>query len=84
MRVRYQAEKPNVSMDLSDPQTADLPLHTESKRGDVAAGRSPLIRRHPRFRNPPVPTAAIADYRHAFRNGDERFLHPAPLPPPGL
>ncbi len=38
VRVSYQAEKPNVSMDLSDPQTADLPLHTESKRGDVVAG----------------------------------------------
>ncbi len=36
--VRYQTQKPNVSMDLSDPQTDDLPLHTESKRGDVAAG----------------------------------------------
>ncbi len=37
VQVRYQADKPNVSMDLDDPQTPELPLHTESKRGDVEA-----------------------------------------------
>ncbi len=38
IRVQYQADKPNVSTELSDPQSVELPLHTESKRGDVAAG----------------------------------------------
>jgi xanthine dehydrogenase YagR molybdenum-binding subunit len=38
VQVAYEANPVNVSPKLDDPQTADLPLHTESKRGDVEAG----------------------------------------------
>ena len=59
----------------------------EAARQDVAHGRPPMPRRHPRFRNPPVPPEAVVDYRRAFRNGYRHFLHPvppqAPPPPPG-
>jgi xanthine dehydrogenase YagR molybdenum-binding subunit len=37
VRVEYDASPINVSTRLDDPQTAELPLHTESKRGDVEA-----------------------------------------------
>ena len=56
----------------------------EAARRDVADGRPPVFDRHPRFRNPPVPPPAIPEYRDAFRQGYERFLHPGPGgPPPG-
>ena len=69
---------------LTPAQVAQMGFHDgfEAARRDVAVGRPPVVRRHPRFRNPPVPPAAIPDYRRAFRNGYERFLHPAPQPPP--
>jgi xanthine dehydrogenase YagR molybdenum-binding subunit len=35
--VKYEAAPINVSTKLDDPQTDELPLHTESKRGDVEA-----------------------------------------------
>ncbi len=35
VQVSYQAQTPNVSTELNDPQTEELPLHTESKRGNV-------------------------------------------------
>ncbi len=35
VHVSYQAQTPNVSTELNDPQTEELPLHTESKRGNV-------------------------------------------------
>jgi xanthine dehydrogenase YagR molybdenum-binding subunit len=35
--VQYNPTPINVSLKLDDPQTAELPLHTESKRGDVEA-----------------------------------------------
>src|SRR5579875_2005494 len=54
----------------------------EAARHDVAAGRPPVFDHHPRFRNPPVPPPAIGEYRDAFRQGYERFLHPGPPPPP--
>ena len=37
VRVEYDAAPIDVSTKLDDPQTTDLPLHTESKRGDVEA-----------------------------------------------
>ena len=54
----------------------------EAARRDVADGRPPVFDHHPRFRNPPVPPPAVDEYRHAFRDGYERFLHPGPPPPP--
>jgi xanthine dehydrogenase YagR molybdenum-binding subunit len=33
--VEYEANPVNVATQLDDPQTEELPLHTESKRGDV-------------------------------------------------
>jgi xanthine dehydrogenase YagR molybdenum-binding subunit len=33
--VKYEVSPINVSTKLDDPQTGELPLHTESKRGDV-------------------------------------------------
>ncbi len=54
----------------------------EAARHDVAEGRPPVFDRHPRFRNPPVPPPAIGEYRQAFRDGYNRFLHPGPPPPP--
>ena len=53
----------------------------EAARHDVAAGRPPVFDAHPRFRNPPVPPTAIDEYRHAFSDGYQRFLHPGPPPP---
>ena len=38
VKVTYDAAPLNVSTKLDDPQTDELPLHTESKRGDVEAG----------------------------------------------
>ena len=35
IKVEYTATAINVSTKLDDPQTDELPLHTESKRGDV-------------------------------------------------
>jgi xanthine dehydrogenase YagR molybdenum-binding subunit len=35
VKVEYSADAVNVSTELNDPQTEELPLHTESKRGDV-------------------------------------------------
>jgi xanthine dehydrogenase YagR molybdenum-binding subunit len=35
VRVEYDQEKPSLSHQLDDPQTDSLPLHTESKRGNV-------------------------------------------------
>ena len=35
VHVSYQTQTPNVSTELNDPQTEELPLHTESKRGNV-------------------------------------------------
>ena len=37
VKVTYDATPLNVSTNLDDPQTDKLPLHTESKRGDVEA-----------------------------------------------
>ncbi len=56
----------------------------DAARRDVASGRPPLFDRHPRFRNPPVPLPAVEEYRQAFRNGYEKFLHPTPPSPPGI
>ena len=37
IKVEYDPTSVNVSTKLDDPQTTELPLHTESKRGDVEA-----------------------------------------------
>jgi len=37
VKVEYDSAPINVSTKLDDPQTEELPLHTESKRGDVEA-----------------------------------------------
>ena len=52
----------------------------EAARRDVQDERRPDFRAHPKFRNPPVPPPAFADYRHAFRSGYEAFLHQGPPP----
>jgi hypothetical protein len=41
----------------------------EAARRDIAAGKAPDVKRHPRFQNPPVPPPAFEDYRHGFREG---------------
>jgi hypothetical protein len=51
-------------------------------RRDIRAGLPPDVGRHPRFRNPPVPPPALEDYRHGFREGYDRVIHPGPPPPP--
>ena len=57
----------------------------DAAQRDIARGAPPDVKRHPRFRNPPVPPPLMEDYRHAFRNGyDQVFRHgPPPPPPPG-
>jgi hypothetical protein len=47
----------------------------EAARHDVNSQRSPDMRRHGDFRNPPVPGRFADDYRRAFRSGYESFLH---------
>jgi hypothetical protein len=55
----------------------------EAARHDIAAGKSPDVNRHPRFRNPPVPPPAFEDYRHGFREGYQQVFQRAPGPGPG-
>ena len=45
---------------------------------DVEAGRPPVFGHHPRWRRPPVPPPGFEAYRHGFREGYTRFLHPGP------
>jgi hypothetical protein len=53
----------------------------EAARRDINQGKPPDVRRHPRFRNPPVPPPAIEDYRHGFRAGyDQTFRNGPPGP----
>ena len=82
--VAYQPPPPVITAD----QVARMGFHDgfEAARRDVAAGRPPAMRRHPKFRNPPVPPAAVVNYRQAFRRGYQRYLHPLPQnpPPPGI
>ena len=65
----------------------------EAARRDVRSQRPPDMRHHPNFRNPPVPSQLVDEYRRAFRNGYDAFLHngpprdrrddgPPPPPPP--
>jgi hypothetical protein len=71
---------------LTGNQVAQQGYHDgfEAARHDIAVGRPLALARHPRYRNPPVPPPAIGEYRQAFRDGYERFLHPGPpAPPPG-
>lgn len=47
----------------------------EAARRDVMQQRRPDMGHHANFRNPPVPPPAFEDYRHAFREGYDDFLH---------
>lgn len=51
-------------------------------RHDVRAGKAPDVRRHSRFRKPPVAPGLFQDYRHGFRAGYEQVFRGGP-PPPG-
>ena len=52
-----------------------------SARHDVQHNDPPNFDRHRNFRNPPVPGQAINEYRQAFREGYNQFLHqPASRP----
>jgi hypothetical protein len=55
----------------------------DAARRDIAAGRSPNVDRHPRFRNPPVPPPAFEDYRHGFRDGYQQVFQRGGTPGPG-
>jgi hypothetical protein len=55
----------------------------EAARRDIAAGKSPDVKRHPHFRNPPVPPPAFEDYRHGFREGYQQTFQRGPGPGPG-
>ena len=44
-------------------------------RHDVSHNAPPNFDRHGDFRNPPVPYQAIGEYRQAFREGYNNFLH---------
>ncbi len=51
-------------------------------RRDIHNGLAQDVRRHPRFRNPPV--GPPEEYRHGFRAGyDATFRGGPPPPPPG-
>ncbi len=49
-------------------------------RNDIRRALPPDVRRHPRFRNPPVPPPAFEEYRQGFRAGYHAAMHPAPGP----
>lgn len=50
-------------------------------RHDVQHNDPPNFERHRNFRNPPVPQGAIGEYRQAFHQGYDQFLHqPASRP----
>ena len=56
----------------------------EAARRDMSKGLAPDVQRHPKFRHPPVPPLAMAEYRHGFRAGYEQTLRGGPpLPPSG-
>ncbi len=54
----------------------------EAARRDVATQRPPVFDRHPRYRNPPVPPPAWGEYRAAFGDGYQQFLHGGAQGPP--
>ena len=47
----------------------------EAARHDVSHNDPPNFERHRNFRNPPVPRGAIDEYRQAFHQGYDQFLH---------
>ena len=50
-------------------------------RHDVEHNDPPNFERHRNFRNPPVPRGSIDEYRQAFHQGYDQFLHqPASRP----
>jgi hypothetical protein len=54
----------------------------DAARRDIAKGAPPDAGRHPRFRNPPVPSPLIEDYRHAFHDGYQEVYRHGPPPRP--
>jgi len=48
---------------------------------DIRLHEPPDLRKHLRFRNPPVPTVVAREYRQEFRAGYEQAIHGGPLPP---
>jgi len=55
----------------------------DAARHDINHGMPPDVRRHPRFRNPPVPPPAFEEYRNGFRAGYDRSFRNGPPPGPG-
>ena len=54
----------------------------EAARRDIRSGLAPDVKRHPRFRNPPV--GPPEEYRRGFRAGyDATYRGGPPPPPPG-
>ena len=49
-------------------------------RRDMRHELPPDVRRHPRFRKPPVPPPAMEEYRQGFRAGYRAAIHGAPGP----
>jgi hypothetical protein len=66
------------------PPVAQQGFHDgfEAAQRDIQQGRRPRFARHPRYRNPPVPSLAFAEYRKGFRLGYEQALRRPPPPPP--
>jgi hypothetical protein len=52
----------------------------QAARRDIRQGLAPDVRRHPRFRNPPI--APPAEYRRGFRTGYDVVFRAGPAPPP--
>ncbi|MGB7266610.1 MAG: hypothetical protein WBC92_13915 [Terracidiphilus sp.] len=53
----------------------------QAARRDIAKGFAPDVRRHPRFRNPPI--GPPEEYRRGFRAGYDAAFRGGPPPPPG-
>lgn len=47
---------------------------------DIRQGEPPDLRKHLRFRNPPVPAVVAREYRQEFKAGYEQAIHGGPLP----
>jgi hypothetical protein len=55
----------------------------DAARRDIRSGLSPDVRRHPRFRNPPVDPPLREDFRHGFRDGYNAVIQGGAPPRPG-
>jgi hypothetical protein len=67
----YYPAPPGVANDVSQRGYHD---GFDAARHDANDRRSPDMRRHGDFRNPPVPGRFADDYRRAFRSGYESFM----------